>query len=901
MPPKKKARKNLLHPPAPPPAPPVPKAVDNSKLWMDEVQRVGLEFSKKAGQWQRIMSVIRLTCKHLEYDEDNQIGMLMPINSQKKDRERPESVGWNIKEVMKFSIKGGTIGVAYNTMKQEYERIKGLSDKRLGKSDVTVGLKPMAKWRDLGEAWQQGAAYVCAFWKVHPEMSKEEAYNDAVELAKKEYRNIDSGKQIIIDLMNQRRLKLTHEEVENEIMHAAKVPFPKWLKSTKKENWERKRPTHTDYLVCTTNARQAEMNDAIRNYLDARRASHGAQPIVDLRNWATNYDNTDGGNHPDDNERLTADVLKVWKKFLTREESDSPPLRKPSKAKQMALSKGFPMDGHFEYIGRGEQFHSERHMSRYLKKAGLYRLFWNSKIFKAYRLKKNEEGTGTPRTFEKSVLSFLDVYSYHKPVPARTKKQKKTHPTTNCECSHCKIAATDTEEEEEEEEYETPVVSKIVYRWKLPEAQGHALVESLFKTKLPNLSKIEGLEDTNSENLIEKIKDKYEEQFGNSKHFKSLLEYHEKSLKVLEEFDFEPATFVNNINKNGRVWKRSYLDIFEYAGYYHKIELEVKSLEKELVKIMDKASNMHPVLIKETPDGSIQFHKPGENFAYGRNYIMGNLIAMDNAIHAHYKKELQQPIPQTHCMMLAMDALGMHQASMGTTLQHYQKGMATWLKPHFSKNIDSALQMIHDVATMYEKMENGEYNAAQIEKIQPFRDSVDLVRKKQFQRNAKDWFARAINLIRTKYREERAAEAANALQDLHAGPMAPHIPGARADAGEKTAKDDDQSAPNGGEEASQDDQPAPNAKDDQSAPNGGEEASQDDQPAPNAKDDQSAPNGGEEASQDDQPAPNGDTAVNQQSTSNDGNTSAAVNGDTAAHSTDGASEPVAVETVNETE
>jgi hypothetical protein len=410
--------------------------------------------------------------------------LLMPISLTEMKKKKPENLDWDITRVMKFSIQNGTVGVAHSKMKVEYERIKKLSDNRLGKGGVTRDLANMPPWRQLAEAWQQGAAYVCAFWKCHPTMTKDEAFREATTLAAESYKSIKCGKKMIEDVMDQRRLKLTCDAIENVMMTSVQVPNPKWVNSTKKEHWGT-RPTHTNFRKCPTDVHEMSACDAIHDFFNARRLPHNqAEPMASLRDWAKNGDRSDI--HPDDVPRFTSGVLNAWKLLLTNEESKSPPFKKPSKPKQMDLSKGFPKDGHFEYIGPDGQFHSEGHLNRYLKKAGVFGLIRKSQIYKANRSKtyRPTDTRSTTGEFFKPVLSFLDVYSYHKPVPARTKKQKKTHPTTNCQCSRCQIAATDTEEEEEEE-YETPVVSKIVHRWKLPEAQGSCIGGKSFQNQAP--------------------------------------------------------------------------------------------------------------------------------------------------------------------------------------------------------------------------------------------------------------------------------------------------------------------------------------------------------------------------------------------------------------------------------
>jgi hypothetical protein len=110
---------------------------DNSALWVKEVERIGYEFSQPAKQWDRIMSVVRMVAKFNNYEEKHFIELLNPTNENEMLRKRPEKLEWDLKQVMKFTLKTGTLGPVYGRMKTEYEQIRDAAGKKLSKGGVT--------------------------------------------------------------------------------------------------------------------------------------------------------------------------------------------------------------------------------------------------------------------------------------------------------------------------------------------------------------------------------------------------------------------------------------------------------------------------------------------------------------------------------------------------------------------------------------------------------------------------------------------------------------------------------------------------------------------------------------------------------------------------------------------
>lgn len=131
-------------------------------------------------------------------------------------------------------MQSGTNGPIYTGMRKEYNSIKENHDARICGKDLADGLSYMQTWEDGPYlAWREAAKFVTFYWICHRNLSKQDAYQDAVIKLKKELKEPGDGEKMIDKEIAKHKAAYTKKQ-EKEQLEALCLAVQDQMKKSKK-------------------------------------------------------------------------------------------------------------------------------------------------------------------------------------------------------------------------------------------------------------------------------------------------------------------------------------------------------------------------------------------------------------------------------------------------------------------------------------------------------------------------------------------------------------------------------------------------------------------------------------------------------------------------------------------
>ena len=325
--------------------------------WMREVESVGISLNKAPKRWKQIQQVLDIIrrCNGLEPREEISLLSIIPDGALK--RKTPEGCKWSIKTFLKFTLQQGTNSTQYKNAKEEYERVKNNHDQKVGRFDGPR----MVPWETIRDVWLDGAKFISLFYACHPEMTREQAYDESKTIAEEKYVVQNDGMTLIKEYFHVRAMTWTHDAAVNAIRKASLVPNPKWPGDRGKDlkqfvYFKKKQDENAAALIIRDFISRRSESLPCAMFSAIRANSSAADIFGPMRNWCkhvlANPANLKRATEKID-ERITQSFALSWSKILTAEEAKNPPIPKPSKKRQHELSFGFKEDEIYQYIGTG--------------------------------------------------------------------------------------------------------------------------------------------------------------------------------------------------------------------------------------------------------------------------------------------------------------------------------------------------------------------------------------------------------------------------------------------------------------------------------------------------------------------------------------------------------------------